>query len=171
MLNKAKIAVGVATIGMAMAVIPALSGSASAAVARTSTVRSIETSALCKAYKSEEQAAVKTESGSAIEKAIESGNYATVKKDLLASFGGEQKEEQVMLGFLNGAPSKVKAAAQESIKFDNSLKSIISNSNSMAQFEAGITTAEKNKKLQAAEVTLSDFTNKECGAPPTTSLP
>lgn len=168
MLNKAKIAVGVATIGMAMAVIPALSGSASAAVSRTASVRVVATSALCKAYKSEQQAAVKTESGSAIEKAIESGNYATVKKDLLASFGGEQKEEQVMIGFLSGAPSNVKAAAQVSVKFANSLKTIISNSNSMAQFEAGITTAEKNKKLQAAEVTLSNYTNKMCGAPTTT---
>jgi hypothetical protein len=62
----------------------------------------------------------------------------------------------------------VKAAAQVSVKFDNSLKTIISNSNSMAQFEAGITTAEKNKKLQAAEVTLSNYTNKMCGAPTTT---
>jgi hypothetical protein len=165
-LNRAKVGIGVATIGMALSLVPALSASAS--IARSA---SIQKSGLCKAYTADQKAELKTSTGSALEKAIEAGNFTAVKKALLSSFAGQSKAESEMNAFLSGASSKVRAAAGVILKFDGTLKGIIEKSTSMTQFESGISTAESNPKVTAALKTLDGYTNGLCGAPPTTSIP
>ncbi len=56
----------------------------------------------------------------------------------------------------------MKSAAGVALKFDSTLKNIISSSTSMTQYESKVTTASKNPKLLAAEKTLDTYTQKVC---------
>jgi hypothetical protein len=161
---RAKVGIGVATLGMALSVVPALSASAS--MARSASMQKSD-SGLCKAYKADQQAEVKSENGAAMEKAIESGNFAEVKKDLLASFGSASKIQGEMNQYLSGAPSKVRSAAGVVLKFDGTLKGIIANASTITQFESGAQAAEKAPKVVAALSTLEAYSNKVCGTPKT----
>jgi hypothetical protein len=166
MLKKAKIGLGVATIGMALSMVPAVTASASVSASAT-----LRTSSLCKAYKADLKAASKSESAS-IEKAIESGNWPAAQKALLSAFNGESGLEKSLVASLASAPSKVKAAASVSLKFDATLKSLIQKSKSLTQYESLVTAASKNPKLAAAEKVLDAYTQKECpGLLPTTTTP
>jgi hypothetical protein len=155
MLQRAKLGVGVIATGLALvlavAVLPAATASAS-----------IERSSICKAYKAEETKSINA--GAALGKDIESGNYAAIKKALLATFNGEANSEKQFLAVLNGASAKVKAAAAVSLKLVNQFKSIIEKSTTVAQFEAGITAAESSPKIKAALTVLDAYTTKLCGA-------
>ena len=163
MLRKAKIGLGVATMGLAVCLVPAVS--ASAGVRASATVRS---SALCATYKADLKAASKEESSS-VEKAIESGNWPRAQKALLSTFNVDAGEEKTLVSDLASAPSSVRSAAGVSLKFDATLKSDIEKSKSMTQYESTLTSASENPKLEAAEKVLDTYTQKECpGVTPTT---
>jgi hypothetical protein len=164
MLNKARIGIGIAAIGLAASMVPAVSASAS--VSRTAGIHAIQLvqkSSLCKSDEKLSAAAAKTEGGSALEKDIESGNFGAVKKLMLATFTSESSLEKAYNAYLSGAPKNVQSAASESLKFDGTIKSDIEKSNSMTQFESYIESAEKNPKLVAAEKVLSAYSEKKCG--------
>jgi len=134
-------------IGMALAVVPAATASAS-----------IEKSSICKAYSSEE--AKQTKASSNLAKEMESGNWNAIKKTLLATFNSEASAEKSFDGYLNGASSKVKAAASVALKLDSSFKSVIQKSTSLTQFEAGITAAESTPKVKSALAVLDAYSAK-----------
>ncbi|HEY6472705.1 MAG TPA: hypothetical protein VIY26_07420 [Acidimicrobiales bacterium] len=156
MLHRAKIGIGIATIGMAVALMPAVGASANA-----KPVGIIETSAFCKAYKSELQQSGKADSGSIV-KAMESGNWSEAQKALLSVYNSSGKQEKIVEGLLNGAPGNVKSAATVELKFDGTLKSIIQKATSLTQFESNVETAETSPKVQAATKTLDAYTQKQC---------
>jgi len=156
MLKKAKIGLGVATIGMALSLVPAVTASAS--VRESSAVR---TSALCTAYKADIKASSSAVTAK-ITKAIESGNWPAAQKALLSAFSSEAGLEKNLISALNSAPSNVKAAAAVSLKFDGTLKGIIQKSKSMTQYESAVTSASKAPKLAAAEKVLDAYTQKTC---------
>ena len=166
MLNKAKIGLGVATIGMAFSLVPAVAASAS-----VRTVRPVQTSALCKVYKADLAQSTKS-TGAAITKAIESGNWPAAQKALLSAFASAGGAEKALVAALASAPGNVKSAAAVALKFDGQLKSIIQSSTSMTQYESKVTSASQNPKLTAAEKTLDSYTAKQCpGLVPTTTTP
>jgi hypothetical protein len=109
---------------------------------------------------------VKKQSGAttALAKVIQSGNFASIKKAMLASFNGEANTEKAFTAFLKGASSRVKAAAAVSLKLANSFKSIIEKSTSMTQFESSITAAEETPKVMAALKLLDGYTTGLCGS-------
>ena len=162
MLKKAKLGIGIAAIGMAVSMVPAVSASAS--VNRAASVHVVVKSSLCKADSSLAAAAAKTDGGSKLEKDIETGNFAAVKKLMLATFTSESSLEKAFEAYLSGAPKNVQSAASESFKFDGTIKSDIEKSNSMAQFESLIESAEKNPKLLSAEKVLNAYQQKKCGS-------
>jgi hypothetical protein len=147
MLRGAKLGAGVMAIGMALAVVPAATASAS-----------IEKSSICKAYNAE--VAKQTKASTNLAKEMESGNWNTIKKTLLATFNSEANAEKSFDAYLNGASSKVKAAATVALKLDSSFKSVIQKSTSLTQFEAGITAAESTPKVKAALAVLTAYSNK-----------
>jgi hypothetical protein len=151
MLSRAKLCAALLTVVVAMAVLPA--ATASATVAKSS---------LCKSYKSEETKQLKA--STALGKDIESGNWASIKTALLATFKGEAGAEKEFAAYLNGASAKVKSAAAVVLKLDGSFKTIIQNSSSLTQFETGITAAESTPKVKAALAVLSTYTTKLCGS-------
>jgi hypothetical protein len=137
--------------GVALALLPTATASAT-----------IEKSAICKAYTTEVNQETKGESG--LVKDMESGNWAAAQKALLATFGKEASEEKAFAVYLNGASAKVKAAAVVEEKLISQFKTVIQQSTSIAQFETGITTAETNPKITAAEKVLGSYTKtKGCG--------
>jgi hypothetical protein len=156
MLHRAKIGIGIATIGVAVALMPAVGASAS-----VKPVNIIETSAFCKAYKSELQQSEKA-SGGKILKAMESGNWSEAQKALLSVYNSAGGELKTVEGFLRSAPGNVKSAASVELKFDGTLKSIIQKSTSLTQFESNVQTAETSPKVAAATKTLDTYTQKQC---------
>lgn len=151
MLSRAKLCAALLTVAVAMAVLPA--ATASATVAK---------SALCSSYKSEESK--QSKASTALEKDVESGNWASTKKDLLATFKGEAAAEKQFAAYLNGASAKVKSAAVVVLKLDGSFKSIIEHSTSLTQYESGIGAAEKSPKVTAALDVLGTYTANLCGS-------
>lgn len=150
MLNRAKLCGALLAVVMAMAVLPV--ATASATLAKSS---------ICKAYKTE--VAKQLKSSTALAKDVESGNWAVIKKDLLATFNGEAGAEKEFANYLSGASSKVKSAAAVVLKLDGSFKTIIQKSSSLTAFESGITAAEETPKVTAALKVLDSYTTKLCG--------
>jgi hypothetical protein len=163
MLKKAKIGLGIATIGMACSLVPAVAVSAS-----VRTIRPLQTSQFCKVYKAELAQSDKS-SSAAVEKAMTSGNWPKAQKALLSVFNASTGAEKAVISALAGAPSNVKAAAAVALKFEGTLKNDISSSTSLSQYESKITAATQNPKLTAADNTLEAYTTKQCpGVGPTT---
>jgi hypothetical protein len=160
MLNKATIGLGIATMAMGAALIPAVAP-ASATVPRVSVVSSVRTSSLCKSYKSQQSLLSKTEGG-ALAKAYASGNWASIQKALLSSFGAEGSAVKNLESALKGAPSNVKAAAGTLLKFENQIKSVVQSSTTLAQFGSQITALSESPKTQAALKVLDDYGKKLC---------
>ncbi|MGP0032208.1 MAG: hypothetical protein ACLPVF_17105 [Acidimicrobiales bacterium] len=170
MLHATKIGIGIATIGMALALVPAVSASASVrGVTSVRSVEALQTSSLCKAYKSDAKAEEGTE-GTALVKAMESGNWAAAQKAMLAAFGNETTAEKEMVAALSSAPSKVKSAASVILKFDGTLKGIIEKSTSITSFSTAVESAETSPKIKSALSTLDAYARKLCpGEVPTTT--
>ena len=59
------------------------------------------------------------------------GNWAAIKKALLATFKGEAGAEKQFDAYLSGASAKVKAAAAVVLKLDGSFKTVIQSSTSL----------------------------------------
>jgi hypothetical protein len=156
MMQKARLGMGAAAIGVITGLVPAMSASAT-----VRTLRPLETSAVCATYKAELKASDSTESTSYM-KAIESGNWPTVQKALLSTYKGEGAAEKEMVSALQGASGSVKAAAAVILGFDGTLKGIIQKSTSMTQFTSSVTSAEASPKVKSALNTLDAYTKKQC---------
>jgi ribosome-associated toxin RatA of RatAB toxin-antitoxin module len=137
-------------VGMALAVVPAATASAS-----------IEKSSICKAYKTE--VTKQTKASANVAKEMESGKWSEIKAALLSTFNSEANAEKSFSAYLSGASSKVKAAAAVALKLDSTFKSVIQKSTSIAQFEAGITAAEATPKVKAALAVLDTYSAQICG--------
>jgi hypothetical protein len=154
MLRKARVGLGVASLGMALSLIPAVAGSAPASA-------SVHTSKLCTIYKADLNGAG-SKVTAAVTRAVESGNWKVAQKALLNAFRTESGSEKSLVAALSNAPGSVKAAAGVALKFNSTLKSIISGSSSLTQYESKVTSASKTPKLTAAEKTLDTYTLKQC---------
>ena len=176
MLNRVKAGIGVATIGMAMALVPAISP-ASASVSRVSrvasvsSVSSLSSNALCRDYKNQQSASANTQ-GSALEKAYASGNWPAIQKALLSTYNSEAGAISKLESVLSGAPSNVKAAVGTFLQFANSLKGVIQRSTSLTNFGTQVAAVSTNPKLASAEKVLAAYGAKLCpGLVPKTTTP
>jgi hypothetical protein len=159
---RTKIGAGILALGLATAVWPV--STASASVATVATVATVAKSSLCTAYKGEQ---AKEESAStSLEKVMASGKWSKIQKAMLSTFGSELNTEKQFIGLLNGASSQVKAAAAVALKLDANFKTIVASSKSLTQFQTKITAAESAPKVEAALKVLTAFSEKTC---PTTT--
>jgi hypothetical protein len=156
MLIRARLCAALLAVVVALAVLPA--ATASATVAKSS---------LCTSYKTEENKQLKA--SAALEKDIQSGNWASAKKLLLSTFKGEAGSEKQFADYLSGASANLKSAATVVLKLDSSFKGIIEKSTSLNQSEEGVSAAEATPKVTAALNALSAYTTKLCGAATTTT--
>jgi hypothetical protein len=156
MLARAKLCLALLGIVVATAALPV--ASASATLAKSS---------ICKVYGS--QVTQESKASAALEKKIESENWASIKKALLIAVNGDRGAEKQFAAYLSGASAKVKAAVAVVLKLDASFKSIIERSTSLTGYETGVTTAESSPKVTAALAVLSAYTTKLCGSITTTT--
>ncbi len=117
---------------------------------------------ICTLTKSETTSNAKT--ASALEKALLAGNWASAKKALLASFGGEGKVEQQATAAYSGAPAAVKATVPILLSLVKTEENLVKTSTSAAQFEASFETAAMSPKYSAAEKTEAAYYTKICGS-------
>ena len=179
MLNRAKAGIGVAAIGMAMALIPAISP-ASATVSTVSTVSgvsgvsgvsSLSSSALCRDYKNQQSALANTQS-SALARAYASGNWPAIQKALLSTYSSATVTNSKLESVLSGAPSNVKAAVGTFVQFENSIKGVIQRSTSLTNFGTQVEAVSTNPKLVSAGKVLAAYGAKLCpGSVPKTTTP
>jgi hypothetical protein len=156
MLRRTKLWISLLAAGLALAVVPTTTASAT-----------IATSSICTAYTAAQNKEIAA--SSAIEKDIASGTWAKVQKALLSTFSSEASAEKQFATYLNGASAKVRAAAAEALKLDASFKKVIQKSKSLNQFESGINKAESTSKAKAAVSVLESYANKLCpSSTPTT---
>jgi hypothetical protein len=158
MLHRARFAVGVAALGLVMALAPMATASASV----NSSKGSNPNSALCKLNNSETKATAK--STAALQKAFASSNWNTAKNAMLSAFNGETKAIGTLIGILGGAPANVKSAVGTLLRFDGTYKTLIQKSTSATQFESSVTAAVKNPKFVAAETTVANYFTGLCGS-------
>jgi hypothetical protein len=179
MLNRVKAGIGVAAIGMAMALIPAISPASASVSSVTavsglsavSSVASLSSNALCRDYKNQQSASANTQ-GSALAKAYESGNWPAIQKSLLSTYNSEAGAISKLESVLSGAPSNVKAAVGTFLQFANSLKGVIQRSTSLTNFATNVEAVSTNPKLASAEKVLAAYGAKLCpGLVPKTTTP
>jgi hypothetical protein len=124
-------------------------------------------STLCKDLKAEENQS-NSLSGT-IASALESGNFATAKQEMINSINQGLKEASPALSALQGAPSSVQNAMKTLISFDGQFKSIVENSTSLTNMESSLETVATNSKIAAAGTTVSAYVTAQCGSLVTTT--
>jgi hypothetical protein len=99
----------------------------------------------------------------ALEKALESGNWKIAKKDLLSLEGQTGKLEQELISAVSSAPAKVKSAVQQSLKLVPAELNAIKNSTSVAQFTTAEQKATSGPAFQKAETVIDNYDTSQCG--------
>jgi hypothetical protein len=162
MLQWAKAGIGIATIGLAITLVPALSASASM---DKSAKGSDPSSPVCHAYRSALGSDTKGSAPAAkAAKALASGHWAAAKRDFSTAFSDEANEFHGLVSALSGAPNKVKRAASELLTSGDKVKSILEKSNSAAQFSTAVSSLFKSPKAAAAGRTLTKYATGLCGS-------
>jgi hypothetical protein len=152
-MRKAKLGISLLAIGMGLTVVPAVTASAA-----------VETSAICKAYNADVKLQSKSTAGLAKEMA--SGKWSSIQKALLTEFSRDASAEKDFSTYLNGAPAKVKAAANVALGLDSNFKSIVQHSTNVQQFGTAIEKAEQLPKDVAAAKVLDNYAKTlKCGTP------
>ena len=162
--------IGVGVLGLALALAPL--GAASAKTKHhkkghtTTTVAkkkgSNPNSTLCKDLKSEQSQSAKL--GSTIASALESGNYASAKQEMVTSINAGLKEASPALAALRSAPGSVKTAMKGLITFDNQFKSAIESSTSLSTLASAFAALGQNPHLRTYSSTVSNYITAQCGS-------
>jgi hypothetical protein len=170
--------IGIGFIGLALALAPLTAAGASHKSKHHKshhTTKKVTTAKFCGAAKSEETS--NSSIGTAIEQAIESGNYASARTAMLNAFATDTKYATAAESLLSGAPSNVQSAMKNLVSAIGTIKSDIANSTSFAGLATTMESLGQNKQLEADGVTLANyFKGKGCGyftptTAPTPSIP
>jgi hypothetical protein len=125
-------------------------------------------STLCKDLRSEQSQSAKL--GSTIATALESGNYATAKQEMVSSINAGLKVAAPALGALSSAPRNVQSAMRGLIKFDDQFKSAIESSASLTTLESALSALGQNPTLRTDSTTVTSYITAQCGSiTPTTT--
>jgi hypothetical protein len=119
-------------------------------------------SALCKDLKAEQAQSAKL--GSSIASALESGNYASAKQEMVNSINAGLKEAAPALSVLKSAPGSVQTAMKGLIKFDNQFKSAIEGSTSLTTLESSFAQLGQNPSLRTYSTTVTNYITAQCGS-------
>jgi hypothetical protein len=119
-------------------------------------------SALCKDLKAEQAQSAKL--GSSIASALESGNYASAKQEMVTSINAGLKQAAPALTVLKSAPGSVQTAMKGLIKFDNQFKSAIESSTSLTTLESSFAQLGQNPSLRTYSTTVTNYITAQCGS-------
>jgi hypothetical protein len=147
----------VGVLGVTLALAPLTAASAKG----NKTKGSAPNSAMCKTVKSEQTGSAAA--GSAIEKAMTSGNFAAAKAAMLKSYNTDFNQVQKALAVIKTAPPKVQSAFKDLLSFVKQLRTAIQKSTSVTTLLASFETLGKNPKLQTDSATISNWYTSVCG--------
>jgi hypothetical protein len=147
---------------LALAVVLATVVPASADISASTPAPSQKT-ALCRAVF--DAAEISEPAAASVGRALETANFTAAKKQLLFYFGSLAKREQKAVSLLNGAPSKVQAAAAVDVKEVDNVEALIRRSTSGNELESSSTLQAEQGRVESAESTLSAYHVSECGSP------
>jgi hypothetical protein len=157
--RRARSSVGVVVVGLALSLAPVMTTSAHATTKhKPAKVSSVGT---CKALSGEQTQSSKL--STTLEKAFASGNFASIKAAVLASFGQLGSAVNAEKSLLGSAPANVKAAFTTIAGVFAGLRSQIAASTSLAQLEGAFTSIGTNPKLTAASKILANYYGSKCG--------
>jgi hypothetical protein len=156
-----KTGIGIVAASVALALLPAVTASAS--VDKSST-GSNPSSPVCQAYRSSVQSNPKSAAAaSRAAQAIQKGNWNAAKKAYQQTYAIEAADVQKLVTALKNAPSKVKTAAGVLITYVNQYKTILEKSTSIKQFTKSATSLSKGAKTTGAANTLDQYYTSQCG--------
>ena len=159
--QRAGIGIVVIAIALTMSVVPALSASADV----NKSTGSAPHSAFCQAYHSNATRDIQDATAAAkAQKALEAGHWSTAKSSYLSAFGGQAKEDQVLLSTMGGAPSSMRAAVNVLRTYVAALKNALEKSNSVSEFTTAGSSLVKNPNVKPAQNTLARYIIGQCGS-------
>jgi hypothetical protein len=118
-------------------------------------------SAMCKTVKSEQSGSSSV--GTAIEKAMTSGNFAQAKQAMLAAYSTDFNNVQKALGVIKTAPPNVQTAFKGLLSFVKQIRTDIQNASSLQGLVASFSTLGQNKQLVTDGTTISNWYTGVCG--------
>ena len=119
-------------------------------------------SSMCQDIKSEENG--NSQVGVDVEKAIESGNFATAKQALLNSYGADVSSVNKALSVIKTAPSNVQAAFKNLLTYVQQIKTDIENASSLQGLITSFETLGQNTKIATDGTTISTWATSVCGS-------
>jgi hypothetical protein len=149
--------VGISALGFLLALTPQVSARAAVDGAAASQ----GSGHLCRDLKAEESSSATV--GTSIASALEKGQFAKAKQQILKSIDQGLKQSSPALRDLRSAPKNVQNALKGLIKFDNSLKSVIKKATSITKMDAAIN-ALATPKLSTEASTVGNYIKATCGS-------
>jgi hypothetical protein len=119
-------------------------------------------SSMCQDIKSEENGNAQV--GLNVEKAIESGNFATAKQALLNSYGADVSSVNKALSVIKSAPSNVQTAFKNLLSYVQQIKTDIENASSLQGLIASFETLGQNTQIATDGTTISTWATSVCGS-------
>jgi hypothetical protein len=98
-----------------------------------------------------------------IEKAIESGNFATAKSAIAAAFNQDLKSATSAGGLISDAPKNIQTDFKTILAGVKQIESTIESSSSLQGLESSFETLGENSKFEAAGTQLGDYVTSQCG--------
>jgi len=101
---------------------------------------------------------------SAIESAVQSGNFASAQQTLLKLFSEIAKDAAAAEAALRSAPGNVQAAFKTMIGYDAQFKTAIASATSFAGLGMALASLGNNPTLKSASTTVGQYATAKCGA-------
>ena len=163
--------VGTGVLGLALALAPLTAASATTHKTKhhssKHTKGSNPNSSMCKDVKSEQSSSSST--GSAIEKAATSGNFAAAKQAMLNAYDADLANVNKALGVIKTAPANVQSAFKNLLSYEKQFRNDIQNASSEQALIASFSTLGKDTKIESDGLTIANWYTSVCGGTPLTT--
>jgi hypothetical protein len=158
--------VGTGVLGLALALAPLTAASATTHKSKhhpssKHTKGSAPNSAVCKDVKAEQSSSSST--GSAIERAAASGNFASAKAAMLAAYNADLANVNKALGVIKTAPANVQSAFKNLLSYEKQFRDDIQNASSEQALIASFATLGKDTKIETDGLTIANWYTSLCG--------
>ena len=122
---------------------------------------------MCLDVKTEQSSTSST--GSAIEKAMTSGDFATAKQAMLSAYDADLANVNKALAVIKTAPANVQTAFKGLLSFETQFRNDIQNAQSEQALLASFETLGKNTSIETDGLTISNWYTSVCGGTPITT--
>jgi hypothetical protein len=159
---------GVLGLTLALAPLTAASAKSHKPKHHSSSVKgSNPSSAMCLDVKTEQSSTSST--GSAIEKAMTSGDFATAKQAMLSAYDADLANVNKALAVIKTAPANVQTAFKGLLSFETQFRNDIQNAQSEQALLASFETLGTNTSIETDGLTISNWYTSVCGGTPITT--